>query len=73
MKAPLSFPTQTQTPGLTTPLLVTYLETTRILGGVSTRYVEGLVQKKKLKAVGAGKARRILYASILAYVEREAS
>jgi len=67
----VSFPTQT--PGLTTPLLVTYLETTRILGGVSTRYIETLVQKKKLKAVGAGKARRIVYQSILSYVEREAS
>ena len=70
MKAPISFPTA---PHSTAPLLVKYLEAASILGGVSMRYVEGLVAKKKLKTVGQGKARRILYSSIVTYIEKEAS
>lgn len=70
-KAPiLTFPTP---PSSNAPLLVKYLEAASLLGGVSTRYVEGLVQKKKLRAVGQGKARRVVYQSILSYIEREAS
>lgn len=64
------------------PLLVTYEEAARVLGGhgpdgkpkpVSVRHVERLVKAKKLRAVGHSKARRIVYASILAYVEKEAA
>ena len=70
MKAPIvSFSQHTHT----APLLVKYLEAASILGGVSMRYVEGLVAKKKLKTVGQGKARRILYSSIVTYIEKEAS
>lgn len=53
-------------------LLITYLEAARLLGGVSTRHIERLVKARKLKAVGRSKARRIVHASILAYVESEA-
>jgi excisionase family DNA binding protein len=60
-----------------TPLLVTYLEAAEMIGGprkpVSTRHVERLVAARKLRAVGRGRARRIVYASILAYIESEAS
>jgi excisionase family DNA binding protein len=56
---------------------VTYEEAAEELGGpkkpVSVRHVERLVAAKKLKAVGRGRARRIVYASILAYIEREGS
>lgn len=70
MKTPIPFPTA---PAASTPLLVSYLEAAGILGGVSTRYIVDLVARKKLKAVGKGKARRIVYSSILAYIEREAA
>lgn len=58
------------------PLLVTYEEAARLLGGskpVSVRHVERLVAARKLKRVGKGQARRIRYASILTYVEKEAA
>lgn len=54
------------------PLLVSYAEAAQMLGGVSTRYITTLVQKRQLKAVGKGKARRIVYQSILDYIKREA-
>lgn len=59
---------------LTAPLIVTYEEAAKILGGgrsLSTRHIERLVLSGQLKKVGKGRARRIVYASILAYVERE--
>lgn len=62
------FPTSTSQ---NTPLLVTYAEAAQLLGRVSVRHVERLVAAGKLKAVGRSRARRILYTSILAYVERE--
>lgn len=55
------------------PLLVSYAEAAELLGRVSVRHVERLVATKKLRAVGRSRARRILYASIIAYIEREAS
>lgn len=63
-------------------LLVTIEAAAHELGGkgpngkpkpVSTRHVERLVKAKKLKAVGRGQARRVVYQSILAYIEREAN
>lgn len=56
------------------PLIVTYEEAAQILGGsrpLSTKHIERLVLAKNLKKVGTGRARRIIYASILAYIERE--
>lgn len=55
------------------PLLVSYLEAARLLGGVSTRHIERLVKAGQLRAVGQGRARRVLYQSILDYITREAS
>ena len=61
------------------PLLVTYSEAARLLGGlgfdgkpkpVSTRHVERLAKAGKLRAVGQGRARRVVYSSILAYIEQ---
>lgn len=64
-------------PDAPAPLLVTFEEAAQTLGGpkrpVSTRHVERLVKAKKLRAVGRGRARRIVYASILTYIEKEAS
>jgi excisionase family DNA binding protein len=60
------------TPAHSVPLLVTYAEAARLLGKVSTRHVERLVSARKLRAVGRGKARRVVYQSILAYIDREA-
>lgn len=70
MKTPIAFPTSPP-PGV--PLVVSYLEAATVLGGVSTRYIEKLVAAKKLKAVGRGRARRVVYASILVYIEKEAA
>lgn len=65
-----------------TPLLVTYERAAQILGGeglngngkpVTVRHVERLVAAGELKAVGQSKARRIVYQSLLEYIEREAS
>jgi excisionase family DNA binding protein len=53
-------------------LLITYMEAARQLGNVSTRHIQRLVASRQIKAVGRGRARRIVYASIIAYVEREA-
>jgi len=62
-------------PATAQPLLVTFAEAASALGGpkkpVSTRHVERLVKARKLKAVGQSRARRVVYASILAYIERE--
>lgn len=55
------------------PLLVKYSEAARLLGRVSVRHIERLVCARELRRVGEGRARRIVYASILAYIEREAS
>lgn len=55
------------------PLIVTYEEAARILGGgrpVSTRHIERLVLARELRRVGRSKARRIVYDSILEYVRR---
>lgn len=70
MKTPIPFPTA---PPAGVPLLVRYTEAAQMLGGVSRRHVVDLVARKKLKAVGRGKARRVLYSSILAYIDREAA
>lgn len=54
------------------PLLVSYEEAARILGGdkpVSVRHIERLVSAKKLKRKGRSQARRIVYASLLTYIE----
>jgi excisionase family DNA binding protein len=56
------------------PLLVSFEEAARILGGdrpVSVRHVERLVKAKKLRAVGQGRARRVKYDSLLKYIESE--
>lgn len=56
------------------PLVVSYQEAARILGGdkpVSVRHVERLVAAKKLKRKGRSQARRIVYASLLKYIEQE--
>lgn len=55
------------------PLVITYLEAARILGGsrpVSTQHIKRLVLARELRGVGRGKARRIVYESILEYVRR---
>lgn len=70
MKTPLQFPTA---PAAGAPLLVSYLEAAGILGGVSTRHIARLVAARKLRSVGSGRARRIVYSSILSYVEKEAA
>jgi hypothetical protein len=56
-------------------IMVTYREAARIIGGdkpVSLRHIERLVKAKKLRSVGRNRARRIVYSSILAYIESEA-
>jgi hypothetical protein len=67
-------PTNPLPPG--TPEMVTYEEAAEIIGGprrpVSVRYVENLVAQKKLKRLGKNRARRIVYASLLAYISKEA-
>ncbi len=55
----------------TTPLVITYEEAAELLGRVSVRHVERLVAARKLRAVGSGRARRIVYASLLRYIESE--
>ena len=52
------------------PLVVRYEEAAQMLGGVSVRHVERLVGKRELRRVGANKARRVIYESLLAYIER---
>lgn len=52
------------------PLVVSYPEAAEILGGVSVRHIERLVSARKLRRIGKSRARRIIYASITAYVER---
>jgi excisionase family DNA binding protein len=39
--------------------------------GYCKRTIERLVRRGKLETIGSGKMRRVLYASILAYIERE--
>ena len=59
---------------LPAPLIVTYEEAAQILGGgrsLSTRHIERLVLSRQLRKVGKGRARRIVYASILDYIGRE--
>ncbi len=56
--------------------LVTFEKAAEILGGdkpVSLRYVERLVAAGKLRRVGHGKARRIVLASIWAFIAEEAN
>lgn len=53
------------------PLLITFQRAAEILGAVSVRHIERLVAARKLRRVGVGRARRIVYASILDYIERE--
>lgn len=50
-------------------LVVTYRDAAQLLGAVSVRHIERLVAARKLRKVGSGRARRIVYRSILAYVE----
>ena len=55
--------------------LVTFEKAAEILGGdrrVSVRYVERLASERKLRRVGHGKARRIVLASIYAFIAEEA-
>lgn len=54
-----------------TPLVITFEEAAELLGRVSVRHVERLVAARKLRRVGSRNARRIVYASLLAYIERE--
>lgn len=68
--APADMPRNSGT-AVPTPLLVTYAEAARLLGGVSIRYVERLVTAGKLKRKGRNKARRIVYQSILDYIAQE--
>ncbi len=51
------------------PLLVTFQRAAEILGQVSVRHIERLVVARKLRRVGVGRARRIIYSSILNYIE----
>lgn len=62
------------------PLVVTFSEAARLLGGrglddtpkpVSVRHIERLVAAGRLKAVGRGKARRVLHRSVIAYLDQE--
>lgn len=57
-------------------LVVTYQEAGEMLGGpkkpLSTRHIERLVKAKKLRAIGRSRARRVVYQSILNYLEKEA-
>jgi hypothetical protein len=58
---------------LPAPLIVTYEEAAELLGGrrpLSTRHIERLVLSRDLKKVGKGKARRIVYSSVVDYIER---
>ncbi len=53
-------------------LLVTYEKAAEIIGGdkpVSVRHVERLVAAGKLRSIGSGQARRIVYNSIISYIE----
>lgn len=52
------------------PLAVTYKEAGQLLGGLSVRHIERMVIARKLRSSGAHRARRIVYASITAYLER---
>jgi hypothetical protein len=56
-----------------TPLVVTYLHAACLLGEVSVRHIERLVLKRQLRRVGSGRARRIVYRSILAYIEESSN
>lgn len=58
--------------GPTPPLLVSYAEAARLLGGVTTDHIGRLVRRGELRAAGDGKARGVVYSSLLSYVEREA-
>jgi excisionase family DNA binding protein len=53
------------------PVLITYEEAARRLGGVSIRHVERLVKARKLRRKGSNKARRIVESSLIRYIERE--
>lgn len=50
-------------------LVVTTLEAAQALR-VSTRHIERMVQRGELRAVGRGRARRIVWQSVLDYVNR---
>jgi hypothetical protein len=58
------------------PVLVTFERAREILGSeeqpVSTRHIERLCEQKKLRRVGRWRARRIVLASIYAYIAEEA-
>src|SRR5262245_42454876 len=51
------------------PLRYTYEDTARLLA-ISVRTVKRLIAKGELATAGQGRLKRILYASILAYIER---
>lgn len=51
------------------PLQYKIEDTARLLS-VSRRTVERLIAQGELETVGRGKLRRVLYSSILAYIER---
>lgn len=57
------------------PLVVSYREAAKMIGGeqdpVSTAHIGRLVRARKLKAIGRSKARRILYKSVIDYLEGE--
>lgn len=55
---------------LLAPLVISYADTARLLGRVSIRTVERLVERGELVSIGSQKLRRILYESILEYLER---
>lgn len=51
------------------PLCYTIEETAQLLG-YSVRTIRRLIYRGELKTCGAGKLLRVLYSSILAYIER---
>jgi hypothetical protein len=53
------------------PLAFTLADTARLLGGCSVRHVQRLIEDGELEAIGQRKLRRVLYDSIVAYINRQ--
>lgn len=53
-----------------TPLVYSMRDTARLLGGMSMRTVDRLIARGELVSIGQRKLRRVTYASILAYIDR---
>jgi excisionase family DNA binding protein len=70
MKTPPFLPSQhAADSGQNAPLLRTIRDTGRQLA-VSRRTIERLIAQGELESVGAGKLRRVLHESIVAYINR---